>query len=151
MQRARVSVWAQVFVLALLFLGGGAAGVGLARALAPQSWAAQFVGLFSLSLPFAIGMNAWLGLALVTEAWRAIAGRRPRPDASTIDAPIPAGSFAFVPVCVVMVGLAGVLIAIAGSSLGALATIALYVTLGLLYGIACWLYARNGYLPFPHE
>jgi hypothetical protein len=23
--------------------------------------------------------------------------------------------------------------------------------LGLSYGVACWLYAKNGYLPFPQE
>ena len=146
---APVSVWVQVSVLALLFLGGGAAGLGISRSLAPESWAAQFVGLFSLSFPFAIGMNAWLGLAITTELWRTIAGRR-RP-AGDARAAIPPGSFAFVPTCVLLVGLAGVLIAILGSSLGALATIALYVILGLFYGVACWLYARNGYLPFPQE
>jgi len=125
----RVGVWAQVFVLALLFLGGGIAGVGIARSLAPESWAAQFVGLFSFSLPFAIGMNLWLGLAITTELWRAVR-RRGRP-ASGAASPIPPGSIAFVPTCVVLVGCAGILIAMLGSRLGALPTVALYLTLGL--------------------
>jgi len=79
--------------MAILFLGGGAAGVGLSRWLAPESWAAQFVGLFSLSLPFAIGMQAWLGFALTTELWRAVrrGGRR---DSNAARAEVPAGSFA---------------------------------------------------------
>jgi len=95
-------------------------------------------------------MQAWLGLAIVTEAWRALTHRgRAAPNAS--DVPIPRGSFAFVPTCVLLVGFAGLLIGIFGSSLGVLRTTGLYLTLGLLYGIACWLYARNGYLPFPHE
>jgi hypothetical protein len=139
-----------VFVLALLFLGGGAAGVGLSRSLAPESWAAQFVGLFSLSLPFAIGMQAWLGLALTTEMWRAVTrGGRHASDAARTE--VPAGSFAFVPACVLLVGAAGLLIGTFGSSLGVLLTTGLYLALGLSYGVACWLYAKNGYLPFPHE
>jgi hypothetical protein len=139
----------QVIVLATLFLGGGVAGAGLSHWLAPDSWAAQFVGLFSLSLPFAIGMNLWLGFAITTELWRAVR-RRGRP-ARGAAAPVPPGAIAFVPTCVVLVGFAGILIAILGSSLGVVLTVALYLALGLLYGIACWLYARNGYLPFPHE
>jgi hypothetical protein len=145
---APVSVWAQVAVVAILFLGGGFAGLGIARFIAPGSLTAEVIGLFSLSLPFAIGMQAWLGLAVVTAAWRAI---RRRGQASANDAPIPPGSFAFVPTCVLLVGIAGVLIALLGSSIGALATIALYLTIGALYGTACWLYAKNGYLPFPLE
>jgi hypothetical protein len=139
-----------VAVLAILFLGGGAAGVGLSRSLAPESWAAQFVGLFSLSLPFAIGMQAWLGFAITTELWRAVKrGGRPANDAPR--AAVPGGSFAFVPTCVLLVGVAGLLIGIFGSTLGVLATTGLYLALGLSYGVACWLYAKNGYLPFPHE
>src|SRR5215204_7754185 len=108
MTTARPGVWTQVFVLALLFLGGGTAGVGLSQSLAPGSWAAQFVGLFSLSLPFAIGMNLWLGFAITTELWRAVR-RRGRP-ARGAASPIPPGSIAFVPTCVVLVGFAGILI-----------------------------------------
>ena len=144
------AAWVQATVVAILFLGGGAAGVGISQALAPGSWAAQFVGLFSFSLPFAIGMHAWLGLAIVTEVWRAIA-RRGHPASRSSEVAIPSGSFAFVPTCALLVGFAGLLIGIFGSSLGVLRTTGLYLTLGLFYGVACWLYARNGYLPFPHE
>ena len=134
--------------MAILFLGGGAAGVGLSRSLAPESWAAQFVGLFSLSVPVAIGMQAWLGFAITTELWRAVKrGGRPASDAAR--AAVPGGSFAFVPTCVLLVGVAGLLIGIFGSSLGVLVTTGLYLTVGFFYGLACWLYAKNGYLPFP--
>ena len=141
-------VWTQVFVLALLFLGGGVAGLGIARWVAPGSFAAEFFGMFAFPLSFGIGMQNWLGLALVIEGWRTIRrGGRRRPDSG--EPRIPPGSFAFVPISVLLVGGAGLLIALFGSSIGALATIALYLVLGLSYGIACWLYARNGYLPFP--
>jgi hypothetical protein len=64
---------------------------------------------------------------------------------------IPPGSIAFVPVCVVLVGCAGLLIGVLGSSIGVITTVALYLMLGLAYGTACWLFARSGYLPFPQE
>jgi hypothetical protein len=151
MQAARVSVWVQVFVMALLFLGGGVAGLGVARSVAPGSFAAEFFGTFAFPLSFGIGMQTWLGMALVTEAWRTIR-RGFRPAARQPgEMRIPPGSFAFVPTSVLLVGGAGLLIAIFGSSLGVLGTIALYLTLGVSYGTACWLYARNGYLPFPQE
>ena len=55
----------QILVLVLLFLGGGSLGVWLAIRLAPESILAQFVGLFSFSLPFAIGLQSWMGAAIV--------------------------------------------------------------------------------------
>jgi hypothetical protein len=64
---------------------------------------------------------------------------------------IPAGAIAFVPACVLLVGFAGLLIGLLGSSLGILTTVGLYLTLGFGYGVACWLLARAGYLPFPRE
>lgn len=142
-------VWTQVLVLAALFLGGGAAGVALSQRLAPQSFLAQFVGLFSFAVPFVAGMNLWLGSAIVVELWRRVAGRRSTLQASRSD--VPGGSAAFVPVCGVLVPFAGLLIGILGSSLGVLGTVALYLLLGLSYGTACWLFARLGYLPFPQE
>jgi len=147
--RPRRPVWIQVLVLVVLFLGGGAAGVELSRRLAPQSFLAQFVGLFSFAVPFVVGMNLWLGSAIVVELWRRVAGRRAVIRASTSD--VPAGSAAFVPVCGALVPIAGLLIGILGSSLGVLGTVALYLLLGLSYGTACWLFARLGYLPLPQE
>ena len=94
-------------------------------------------------------MNLWLGFAITTELWRAVRrrGHPARGEAS----PIPPGSIAFVPTCLVLVGFAGILIAILGSRLGVVLTVALYMAVGLLYGVTCWLYAKNGYLPFPQE
>jgi hypothetical protein len=101
-------VWVQVFVLALLFLGGGVAGLGIARAVAPGSFAAEFFGTFAFPLAFGIGMQSWVGTALATEAWRTIRrGFRPAPDRGKVR--IPPGSFAFVPPSVLLVGGAGLL------------------------------------------
>ena len=143
-------MWVQVFVLALLFLGGGVAGLGIARLVAPGSFAAEFFGTFAFPLSFGIGLQWWVGAALVTEAWRTIRRGGGR-AADSGEVRIPPGSFAFVPPSVAVVGAAGLLIGIFGSTLGVLVTTGLYLALGLSYGVACWLYAKNGYLPFPHE
>jgi hypothetical protein len=146
----KVSVWRQVFVLITLFLGGGSFGVWLSGRLAPDSILAQFVGLFSFSFPFAIGLHLWVGTAIVVELFRLIArrGRRLAPEERSATMP---GSFVFVPTCAVIVTSAGLLIGVFGSSLGVLATTGVYLLLGLAYGVACWLFARAGYLPIPQE
>ena len=135
--------------LALLFLGGGAAGVVLSRSLVPGSFLAQFIGLFTFPIPFVIGLQSWLGLAIGMAMWRTAAHGPARPGERQKE--IPAGAIAFVPVSVACVGTIGLLIGLFGSSLGILATLGLYVLLGVGYGTACWLAARSGYLPFPTE
>lgn len=139
----------QVLVLAILFLGGGAAGVGLSELLAPESILAQFVGLFTFAVPFILGMHYWLGLAIVLALWRL--ARVGWDGMATMRLKAPPGSFVFVPTCTLLVGGAGLLIGILGSSLGIVATLGLYLLAGLAYGTACWLAARSGYLPFLPE
>ena len=140
----------QILALVLLFLGGGSFGVWLSGRLAPESILAQFVGLFSFSLPFAIGLQSWMGTAIAVEVFRLIArrGRRLPPEQRSATPP---GSFVFVPTCVGLITCAGLLIGVFGSSLGVIATTGLYLALGLGYGVACWLFARAGYLPIPQE
>ena len=145
----RPSVWLQVFALIVLFLGGGIAGAGLTQWLAPGSIAAAFFGLFSFPLAFVFGMQSWVGLAIGIALWRT-ATRGPLTPAQR-RTEVPAGSFVFVPIAVTLVGAAGLLIGLIGSSLGILATFGLYVLLGLGYGTACWLCARSGYLMWPTE
>jgi hypothetical protein len=140
----------QVLVLVLLFLGGGSFGVWLSGLLAPESILAQFVGLFSFSLPFALSLQWWMGAAIVIELARLIArrGRRLPPEERSATPP---GSFVFVPMCTACITCAGLLIGVFGSSLGVIATTGLYLVLGAGYGVACWLFARAGYLPIPQE
>ena len=143
------SIGLQVFVLAVLFLGGGLLGVGLSQWLAPDSILAQFVGLFTFPLPFVVGLQSWLGLAIGLALWRTALHGPMTPDERRTA--IPAGSFVFVPASVTLIGCAGFLVGILGSSLGILATLGLYVLAGLGYGTICWLCARSGYLPFLPE
>ena len=142
-------VWLQVLVLAMLFLGGGALGAGLAVWLAPESILAQFVGLFSFAVPFLVSMHLWLGLAVAVAIWRTFRrGPRSPRDARK---EIPGGSIVFVPACAGLAAVAGLLIGVFGSSIGVIGTFGLYLLLGTVYGAYCWLFARSGYLPFPHE
>ena len=145
----RRPVWHQVGALAVLFLGGGASGVALSRHLVPGSVLAQFIGLFTFPVPFVIGLQAWLGLAIGVAMWHT-AVRGPATPGQ-VRSETPAGSFAFVPVSVAVVSVIGLVMGMLGSSLGILATLGLYVLLGFGYGTACWLAARSGYLPFPTD
>lgn len=146
---ATPSVWLQVLVLTVLFLGGGLAGASLSNLLAPESILAQFVGLFTFAFPFILGMHYWLGLAIVIALWRL--ARHGRAGMAKMRVKAPPGSIVFVPTCTVLVGVAGLLIGMLGSSLGIVATVGLYLLAGLAYGTACWLAARSGYLPFLPE
>ena len=49
-----------------LFFGGAAIGGALAAVFAPGSWIAEVAGFGALPLAFAVGMQAWYGLALVS-------------------------------------------------------------------------------------
>ena len=141
-------VWRQVAALIVLFLGGGVAGATLAERLAPGSIVAAAAGLFALPLTFAVGLQLWLGTGLLLAIVHRLRGRRfTRKPGERL---IPAGAFVFVPLAVAFNGAAGLVVAVAGSSIGWLATLLLYPALGALYGAACWRLARAGYLPFPN-
>jgi hypothetical protein len=141
------SGWLQALALTVLFLGGGVAGSGIAQRLAPDSIVAAFVGLFTFAVPFVVGLHLWLGLAIGIALWRL--ARHGRRGLSDTPSPVPPGSAVFVPVCTLLVGGAGLLVGVFGSSLGVVTTVGLYLLLGLGYGTVCWLCARSGYLPFP--
>lgn len=141
-------VWRQVATLVVLFLGGGVGGVLLAERLAPDSIIAAAAGLFALPFTFAIGLQLWLGTGLLLAIVHRLRGRQfsRRPGQLLI----PAGAFVFVPLAVALNGAAGIVLALAGSSIGWFATLLLYPALGGLYGTACWRLARAGYIPLPH-
>ena len=141
------SPWLQALAIAVLFLGGGVGGTVLVTTIAPGSSFAAFVGAFVFPLAFGLGMPSWLGLALVTALW----GRVRHGPRKTRPHEIPGGSIAFVPVSIGLAGAAGLLIGVSGTRLGVAATVALYLMLGIAYGVACWQLARSGYLPFPVE
>ena len=141
-------IWHQLATVLVLFLGSGAVGGLLAEYLAPDSIVASAAGFFALPLTFALGLQLWLGTGLLLAIVHRLRGRKF--DTRPGELLIPGGAFVFVPLAVAFNGAAGVVVAIAGSWIGWLATLLLYLTLGGLYGTACWRLARAGYLPLPH-
>lgn len=138
-----------------LFLGGGIGGVALATYLAPDSIVANFVGLLALPFAFLTGMQFWLGFALFSAlvyGVRKLAGRVDESSSSVAgDRGVPPGSYSFLLTSLVVSVGAGVVMAIVATRLGFLATLLIYLLVGLAYGVTCWLLARSGYLPFPEE
>ena len=132
-----------------LFLGAGALGGFLSRSLAPGSWPAEVVGFFALPVAFAIGMQMWFGLALLSVIPRLLGRRRGRRPASPV-AGLP-GGFVFLPLS----SLAGTL---AGVATGLLSRIhsfwwvaLLWWGVGTLHGLLAWRLARTGYLMPPES
>lgn len=141
-------IWRQIATLIVLFLGSGVGGALVAERLAPDSIVASAAELFALPFTFAIGLQLWLGTGLLLAIVHRLRGRKF--DKQPGERLIPGGAFVFVPLAVAFNGAAGLVVAIAGSSIGWVATLVLYVTLGALYGTACWRLARAGYIPMPH-
>jgi hypothetical protein len=134
-----------------LFLGGAAVGLWLADALAPGSWLANIVSFFALPLAFAISLQAWYGLALLTLISRLLLRRpnrlaRPSAPAHTgLD-----GSWLFVPIGSAFGALAGLVSGLASPTQSLWLVAAVYWLVGTLYGVTGWRLARRGYL-FPPE
>jgi hypothetical protein len=91
-----------------LFLGAGVLGGLLARGLAPESWPAEVVGFFALPVAFAIGLQLWFGLALLSVIPRLLRRRpgiRPAQPKAALS-----GGFVLVPLSSLAGALAGVAI-----------------------------------------
>ena len=142
------------FLIALLFLGGGVFGVELAEIMAPDSILAQFVGLFLLPLSFAIGMQLWLGFALLMAIGHLIVYvfRKKKSVSQQPATPFtaPPGAFVFLPVSLFLSVAAGILTAIV-SSLNFFLVFFVYICVGAIYGTVVWMIARSGYLPLPES
>jgi hypothetical protein len=134
------------------FLSGPLIGVMLARSVAPESWLADAVGLFMLPLAFTVGLQIWLGTAIVTAMVQIIvrlASGRPWRAAGGAAMRVPAGSIAFVPVAAAAGLLGGVLVGLVSDTHSVPACVALYGGASALYGVLVWQLARAGYLPCP--
>jgi hypothetical protein len=152
MQRSAVIT---IPVTMALFFGGGAGGVGLASAVAPNSIIASFLGLLSLPFAFIAGMHLWLGMAILTLLVQL--PKRLLSQTATQDSQrgkhefIPPGSVAFAFTSLVTCSVSGLVIAAVATRLGFISTWALYVAVGVVYGTTCWILARTGFLPFPED
>ena len=154
--RSPPSQWVTGLVFFGFFFGGGYGGIQLARALAPASGLAEFVSFLAFPGAFVIGLVAWAGAAMPA-AIRRLAGlarKESGPASAARESPprtIPPGSFAFVPVSLIVTVPAGVVVAALSTTWSFVWVACLYAALGLCFGVGCWRLARSGYLPFPKD
>ncbi|MCI0456442.1 MAG: hypothetical protein L0Z62_05620 [Gemmataceae bacterium] len=136
-----------------LFVGGAVVGVGLAGLLAPGSWWAEAVSGFALPVAFALGLQAWFGLALLSLVPRLLGlvrqggARRPADGPPTS---IP-GAVAFVPIASGIGALVGVVIGWLSASHPVWLVAPIYWLVGTLYGLLAWALARAGFLMPPES
>lgn len=134
-----------------LFIGGAAVGVWLARVLAPGSWWAEALSGFALPVAFAMGLQAWYGLALLGVVLRLLRllfrseRSEARPFAQT---PIP-GAFAFLPIASGIGTAVGVLVGWLSATHSVWTVTPIYWAVGTLYGLLAWRLARAGFLMPP--
>jgi hypothetical protein len=139
-------------VMTAIVFGGAIAGLLFATMLAPELPFAAWLGLCSLPLAFIIGAHLWLGFAMLRmlahclRASGQASKHRPKPTVTQSSA-IPPGSVAFVFTSLGISTLTGFILAIAPNRMGFLPTLLAFLLLGAIYGSACYLLARNGYLP----
>ena len=138
-----------------LFLGGAAVGGAMAGVFAPESWIASVAGFFALPVAFAIGLQAWYGLALLSVIplllGRARGSRGPRdPSVQTSRMSIP-GSFVFLPLSSVAGAIAGIVVGLASSTHPLWLVALLYWTVGTGHGALAWRLARGGFLMPPES
>ncbi len=142
-------------VFMTLFLGGAAAGVGLAGALAAGSWVAQVVSFFALPVAFAASLQAWYGMALLSLVPRLL-GRlrgstpeRPRQPGSAQPG-IP-GSFVFLPISSGVGAVTGIVVGLVSSTHPAWLVALVYWVIGTAHGLLGWRLARGGFLLPPES
>lgn len=138
-----------------LFLGGAAAGVGLARALAPGSWVADTVSFFALPIAFAAGLQIWYGLALVSlipRILRWLRGSYPSPAGGRHPRPLQLpGSFVFLPLSSAAGALGGIVVGLVSSAYPVWFIMLVYWLVGTVHGLLAWRLARGGVLLPPES
>ena len=143
---------ATVSALLGLFLGSGAAGLGLARLFAPGSWIAEVVSFFALPVAFAAGLQAWYGLALLGLVPRLVEllVSRSRPGSSVATGPRRlAGSIVFLPLSSGAGFLAGLVVGLTSPTSSLWLVLLAYWLLGTGHGLLAWRLARGGVLVPP--
>jgi hypothetical protein len=143
---------ATVSALLGLFLGGAAAGLGLARALAPGSWLAELVSFFALPVAFAVGLQAWYGLALLSLIPRLLRRMSVSNLPPTPDQPRPlSGTFVFLPLSSAAGALAGAVAGLSSATSPSWLVFLVYWLTGTVHGLLAWRLARGGVLLPPES
>jgi uncharacterized membrane protein YfcA len=134
-----------ILVVAVMFLGGGAADVGLAMWLAPGSQLASFVAFLALPFAFVISLVLWQGLTLLILLVRLIAGRRGRAPREEALVTLRRKAIVMIPVPVVICAPVGLIVGLLGG--GVLLSTAAFTVVGMAYGVGLWALAQKDLLP----
>jgi hypothetical protein len=146
------STLAQFSSLLLAFIGGGVAGQALAYVFASDSGLASGLSWMMLPLSLVIGMQLWLGFAILSAVFSLIRQLVVNKKLSKVSSQgPPGGALAFIPVASCMSAVVGVIVSFVSSNESMLAVWTAYALTGVGYGVALWQLARKGFLPFPDE
>lgn len=146
------SPWLSLLLYLGLFFGGGWIGIRVSRMVAPDSGLAEFVSFLALPTAFMFGIVGWAGAAIPAAIRRLLRRRAAQPvEASDSKPIIVPGSYAFVPAALATCVPAGMLVGVLSPDPGFAWVLLLFTTVGLAFGVSCWLLARAGYLQFPRE
>jgi hypothetical protein len=135
-----------------LFIGGAAAGLGLARMLAPGSWWSEALSFLAFPFAFVIGIQAWFGAALFSVVLHVLRLLLTKGDrrAARVGPGIP-GSFVFLPIGSVVGAVTGVAVGWLSGTYSAWLVAPIYWGAGSLYGFLTWRLARAGFLMPPES
>jgi hypothetical protein len=143
-----------ISALLSLFLGGAAAGIGLAGILAPGSWLAEIVSFFALPVAFAAGLQAWYGLALfslIPRLFRWVSGSSSRPAGDQAERRRLPGSLVFLPLSSGAGALAGIVVGLVSPTHPIWVIVLVYWLVGTAHGLLAWRLARGGVLLPPES
>src|SRR5690606_37215227 len=132
--------WRSVAVVAVLLLGGAAAGVGLAQWLAPDSYAASFLSFFVLPVSIIASLVAWQGVTLIFLFARLLSHRK-RALPADVNATLRRKAVIVLPIPPLICTPAGVLVGLLGESV--IAATALFAAVGIGYGLGLWALAQK--------
>ena len=140
-----------IIALCVLFLGSGGLGGWYANVFAPGSWLASAVGFFALPVAFALGLQAWYGLALIGALARLIIGSRRSTLPSIRRQQGLPGAIVFLPISTSFGATAGLVVDLLSSSHSTAVVFLLYWLTGMLHGVAAWRLTRAGILVPPES
>ena len=145
--------WLVFAASASCLVGGPILGSLVATFGAPASAIAQWLSPLAFVLAFVLGELIWFGLGVVSVVAGGVARRlrgRLRSDAPDPNAElIPPGYRAFLPVSILLGGLAGLVAAVTQDAGSGWPIAAAHVAAGFAYGASLRAAAHHGYVPFP--
>jgi hypothetical protein len=145
------SAWLQLTAVFGGFLVGPYGALRLSATLAPGSELVQTVAVFAFVLIFVGGTLIWTGLGIAAVLVRTVPGllrgRLPAWPAGESQRAVPPGYGAYIVLGAAFGLLVGAVSGLA-TDLTVTATITIWTLMGTGYGLALWLAARHGYLPF---